>query len=106
MKTNEIFASAEIEDQVSFEDCIVRKIDPHRRKEGSKDKDGYFRITPKHKEDLMELGFDTSHISDEQMAGLVIRMADEYSRRFYWQSLENVANEMDLPKLAFKKMSL
>lgn len=55
---------------------------------------GYFPIASIHREDLAGKGFDTDHVSDEDMKYLVRKMADDYREQLFWSSMEIIASEM------------
>jgi hypothetical protein len=99
MKANEIFTTAEISDQVTFEDCMVKKVIPGKNLIGNNELDGFFRITNIHRDDLKELGFDVRKISDDQMSRLALKMSESYCRQLFWENLENLAKDMGIPRL-------
>jgi hypothetical protein len=99
MRANEIYALDELNDQVTFEDCMVRKVDLARKLTGNYQMDGFFCITTIQREDLREVGFDISHVTDEQMSRLAAEMAANYCRQLFWDNLETVALEMGIPRL-------
>ena len=55
---------------------------------------GYFPITSIHRDDLAGNGFDTGHVSDEDMKYLARKMADDYCEQLFWPSMEIIASEM------------
>lgn len=55
---------------------------------------GYFPITSIHRDDLAGKGFDTGHVSDEDMKYLARKMADDYCEQLFWPSMEIIASEM------------
>ena len=99
MKANSVFAADEFDDQVTFEDCKVRKVDPQKNQPGNYQVDGFFSITTIQREDLKEVGFDVSNVTDEQMASLAAEMAANYCRQLFWENLETVAEEIGIQRL-------
>src|SRR2546427_750585 len=61
---------------------------------------GGFPITSVAREDLETQGFDTSDVTDEQMAEIADQMADAYCDDAFWVELEVIAEDMGIP-LAF-----
>jgi len=59
-----------------------------------------FVITEVSREDLEELGFDTSEVSDETMERLASKLADDYCEQLFWTSLDIIAEYMKIPKKA------
>lgn len=55
---------------------------------------GYFPIASIHRDDLAGKGFDTGHVSDEDMKYLARKMADDYREQLFWSSMEIIASEM------------
>lgn len=55
---------------------------------------GYFPITSIHRDDLAGKGFNTGHVSDEDMKYLARKMADDYCEQLFWPSMEIIASEM------------
>src|SRR5664279_1828634 len=98
MKANSGFVMDEFSDEVTFEDCVVRKIDALKNPLGNYKMDGFFSITTIQREDLKEVGFDISHVTDEQMSRLASEMAANYCRQLFWDNLETVALEMGIPR--------
>ena len=60
-------------------------------------RDGYFKITSLHRDDLEELGFDTRNIDDDQMRCLAAKMADNYLECCFWHDLEVFAADFEIP---------
>lgn len=58
--------------------------------------DGY-EITAVSRDDLEQRGFDTSKVSDETMRQLAKKMCDDYLNNFYWDSLDAIAEELNIP---------
>lgn len=59
---------------------------------------GYFLITTVHREQLKEKGFIVEEISDEQMEDLAQKMKRDYHDQLFWDSMEIIAENMDLPR--------
>lgn len=57
-----------------------------------------FPITCVSKEDLESRGFDTSSVTDSQMERLANKMEDDYVEQMYWESLDIIAENLDIPK--------
>ncbi len=58
---------------------------------------GGFPITSVAREDLKTQGFDTSNVTDEQMAEIADHMADAYCVDAFWVELEVIAEDMGIP---------
>ena len=99
MEANSVFLVDEYSDEVTFEDCVVRKVDQHKNPLGNYKMDEFFSITTIQREDLSEVGFDISRVTDEQMSRLASEMAANYCRQLFWDNLETVAIEMGIPRL-------
>ena len=57
-----------------------------------------FVITEVSREDLEELGFDTSEVSDETMEYLAKKLGNDYCEQLFWISLKITAEYMEIPK--------
>ena len=57
-----------------------------------------FVISEVSREDLEELGFDTSEVSDETMERLASKLGDDYCEQLFWNSLDIIAECMEIPK--------
>ena len=57
-----------------------------------------FVITEVSREDLEEIGFDTSEVSDETMERLARKLGDDYCEQLFWTSLEIMAEYFEIPK--------
>ena len=57
-----------------------------------------FVISEVSREDLEELGFDTSEVSDETMEKLAGKLGDDYCEQLFWTSLKIIAEYMGIPK--------
>ena len=62
-----------------------------------------FVITEVSREDLEELGYDTSEISDETMEYLAKKLANDYCEQLFWTSLDIIAGCMKIPKNVTKE---
>lgn len=61
--------------------------------------EGFFKITSVHRDDLENLGFDTSEITDDQMERLAEKMCNDYCEQLFHSSLEILAEDyFDFPK--------
>jgi hypothetical protein len=59
-----------------------------------------FKITSVTREDLADIGFDVTNITDEQMEQLAKRMCDDYLEQMFWLSMEIIAEDiMKFPKI-------
>lgn len=56
------------------------------------DKKEFFHITSVSRDDLEELGYDTSNVSDETMESIASKMADDYCDNQFWISLDAIAD--------------
>ena len=57
-----------------------------------------FVITSVSREDLEEIGFDTSEVSDETMEYLAKKLGNDYCEQLFWSSLEIIAEYLEIPK--------
>ena len=57
-----------------------------------------FEITNVSREDLEDIGFNTSEVSDDTMKKLASKLADDYCDTLYWISLEAIAESLNIPK--------
>lgn len=57
-----------------------------------------FIITEVSREDLEDIGFDTSKVSDETMERLARKLGDDYCEQLFWTSLEIMAEYFEIPK--------
>ena len=57
-----------------------------------------FVISEVSREDLEEVGFDTSEVSDETMERLARKLGDDYCEQLFWTSLKIIAEYMEIPK--------
>lgn len=62
-----------------------------------------FEITSVSREDLEQLGYNTSKVSDEKMEYLAKKLADDYLEQMFWISLDIIADYMGIPKRRKKK---
>ena len=46
--------------------------------------DKFFKITSVHRDDLENIGFDTSNVDDSTMQHLASKMADDYCEQLFW----------------------
>lgn len=57
-----------------------------------------FVISEVSREDLDELGYDASKVSDETMERLASKLGDDYCEQLFWTSLKITAEYMNIPK--------
>ena len=57
-----------------------------------------FIISEVSREDLEEIGYDTSEVSDETMKYLAKKLASDYCEQLFWTSLDIIAECMEIPK--------
>ena len=57
-----------------------------------------FVISEVSREDLEELGYDASEVSDETMERLASKLGDDYCEQLFWTSLDIIAECMEIPK--------
>lgn len=57
-----------------------------------------FVISEVSREDLEELGFDISEVSDTTMEYLAKKLGDDYCEQLFWTSLKIIAEYMGIPK--------
>ena len=57
-----------------------------------------FIITQVSREDLEEIGYDTSEVSDDTMERLASKLGDDYCEQLFWTSLDIMAEYMEIPK--------
>lgn len=62
-----------------------------------------FVITEVSREDLEELGYDTSEVSDETMEYLAKKLGNDYCEQLFWISLDIIAEYMEIPKKITKE---
>jgi hypothetical protein len=60
--------------------------------------DGYFPITRLHRDDLEELGFDTSNVDDGMMELLARGLEDVYVENWFWPGLEILADNLKIKR--------
>lgn len=58
-----------------------------------------FDITSLSREDVCNIGYDASKMSDAQMERLADKMADCYCDNSFWIDLDILLDEMSIPKL-------
>lgn len=58
----------------------------------------YFPVTHTCREDLEEIGFDTSKVDDDTMKRLASKLGDDYCEQLYWSSLPIIAEYLEIPK--------
>jgi hypothetical protein len=61
--------------------------------------EGYFVVTRVHRDDLKEMGFDASEVSDETMTYLASKMANAYIENSFWIDLEIIGEHLEIKKL-------
>ena len=63
-----------------------------------------FVISEVSREDLEELGYDTSLVSDETMEYLAKKLGNDYCEQLFWTSLDIIAEYMEIPKKELKEV--
>ena len=58
-----------------------------------------FEITSLSEEDLLDLGYDTSELTNDDMRDLASKLADDYCENLFWTSLDIFAEDWGIPKL-------
>lgn len=62
-----------------------------------------FVITKVSREDLDELGYDASEVSDDTMERLASKLGDDYCEQLFWTSLDIIAEYLGIPKKELKE---
>lgn len=57
-----------------------------------------FVISEVSREDLDELEYDASKVSDETMERLASKLGDDYCEQLFWTSLDIIAEYLEIPK--------
>ena len=57
-----------------------------------------FVISEVSREDLDELGYDASKVSDDTMERLASKLGDDYCEQLFWTSLDIIAEYLEIPK--------
>jgi hypothetical protein len=60
--------------------------------------DGYFPITSLHRDDLEELGFDTSAVDDAMLELLAQGLSDVYVANWFWPGIEILADDLKIKR--------
>ena len=63
-----------------------------------------FVISEVSREDLEEIGFNTSEVSDETMEYLARKLGDDYCEQLFWSSLKITAEYLEIPKKEHKEI--
>ena len=59
----------------------------------------YFEITSVSREDLEQLGYDTTNVSDDTMESIAEMLADDYCEQLFWGSLRTIIEDcFNIPK--------
>ena len=64
---------------------------------------GCFPITTVHRDELRQAGFDADNVDDDTMSELAEKMGDAYVENCFWDDLETLADDMDIPKIGKAK---
>lgn len=56
-----------------------------------------FQITSVAREDLENLGFNTTKVNETTMKRLASKLADDYCEQLFWGSLQVIAEGMNIP---------
>ena len=59
---------------------------------------GGFPIASVAREDVATQGFDTSKVTDDQMAEIADHMQDAYCDNDFWVEIETIADDMNIPR--------
>lgn len=59
---------------------------------------GYFVISRVHRDDLRELGYDTSRVDDATMTRLAGKLTDAYCENVFWVNLAIIADDLGIPR--------
>ena len=62
------------------------------------DSEGCYPITSLHIDDLKDSGFDVSNVTESDLLTIADRMRDSYLDTLYWESLEEMATDLQIPK--------
>jgi hypothetical protein len=60
--------------------------------------EGYFEISSLHRDDLEEIGYDTSKVDDSVMKTLASKLGSDYCDQLFWGSLPIIADYLGIPK--------
>lgn len=63
-----------------------------------KQKQEFFTITSVCRDDLEEIGFDTTNVDEGTMSKLASKMADAYCEFAFWEDLEIIAEYLKIKK--------
>jgi len=63
---------------------------------------GYFEILSLHRDDLKDSGYDTTDIDDDTMEKIAGQLGDIFMDD-YWQNLEDIADDLEIPRIDTKK---
>ena len=88
--TLENFMDAINDDAINIVTHWVKVIDNHEH--------GY-PISYLHPDDLKELGFDASNVSENDMSEIAERLDEAYRELSYWISLKAVVEDLGIPKI-------
>ena len=61
-----------------------------------------FVISEVSREDLKEMGFDASEVSDATMEHIAKKLGDDYCEQLFWTSLEVIAEHLEIPRSSKK----
>lgn len=67
--------------------------------------DRYFPITSVHRDDLRELGYDTSRVDNATMTRLASKLADAYCEHVFWIDLPAIADDLGIPRIERRILS-
>ena len=60
--------------------------------------DKFFKITSVHRDDLENIGFDTSNVDDSTMQHLASKISDDYCEQLFWDHLLIIAEIVGIPR--------
>jgi len=63
---------------------------------------GYFEILSLHRDDLRDIGYDTTDVDDDTMDKIAGQLGDMFMDD-YWQNLGDIADDLEIPRIDVKK---
>ena len=67
-------------------------------------REGYFKVTYVHRDDLASIGFNLNNVTDDQMEELAEKMGSAYTEIVFWIDLKIIANDLSIPRKARKEL--
>ena len=62
-------------------------------------REGYFKVTYVHRNDLETIGFNLNNVTDDQMEELAEKMGSAYTENNFWIDLDILATDLKIPKM-------